>query len=62
MKKVTPISFSFDYQGGDESEERCSRAYSRIFRAAWKKLIDTDSTQKYTDEKYGPTTEDVSHH
>ena len=52
MKKVAPIIFSFVYLDSATSEERSEMAYARIFRQAWKNIVDKQSTQKYSESAY----------
>ncbi len=52
MKKIAPITFSFVYLGNLTSQERTDQAYARIFRQAWKSIVDKQSTQKYSERAY----------
>lgn len=52
MKKITPITFSFVYLDNSTSRERTDQAYARIFRQAWKNIVDNQSTQKYSERAY----------
>lgn len=52
MKTIAPITLTFEYLDTDKSEARCDAAYARIFRQAWKQIVDKESTQKYTESTY----------
>lgn len=57
MRGITPITFSFVYLDKPDSKRRLADAYARIFRQAWKNIIDKQSTQKYTRNKYDKSIE-----
>lgn len=48
MKKIAPITFGFVYADQEESQPRLRTAYGRIFALARQRIIDRQSTQKYT--------------
>jgi len=52
MNKIRPIEFEFVYLDNKASQERTDQAYTRIFRQAWKQIIDNQSTQKYSERIY----------
>lgn len=56
MRKITPITFDFLYLDTQESKERLSDAYRRIFRTAWKNLVDKQNIPKYTKDQYDKST------
>lgn len=52
MKKIAPITFTYVYLDNATSTERTEMAYARIFRQAWKSIVDKQSTQKYSERAY----------
>ncbi|MFH1244448.1 MAG: hypothetical protein V1487_02680 [bacterium] len=52
MKRVAPIKFAYVYLDDATSGERTEMAYARIFRQAWKNIVDKESTEKYSERVY----------
>jgi|GEM_PF-2840260 len=48
MNRIAPITFSFVYSDQEDSQVRLKTAYGRIFALARQRIIDRNSTQKYT--------------
>ncbi len=48
MKRIAPITFSFVYSDQEESQLKLQTAYGLIFALARQRMIDRQSTQKYT--------------
>lgn len=52
MNKIRPINFEFVHLDNKMSQERTDQAYARLFRQAWKNIVDKQSTQKYSERVY----------
>lgn len=52
MNKVKPTQLIFDdIDPNDFDKRRVEVVYNRLFREAWKRLLDKQSTKKYTKEQ-----------
>ncbi len=47
MRKIAPLMFEFRYLNDENSVRNVKRAYDRIFSIAYKRILDSKSTQKY---------------